>query len=334
MTKALIHYFSGTGNSELTAKELGKQLEKYDYEIVIHSIEKGQLDYGEYQRCCLHIFVFPIYATALPHIMLKYIKGLPPGKDVNTAVVSTNGRINTRFRDGYQGWALHQARWALYLKKYKVFFSETLDFPHNITIVIPPRKETVNEQIIKMASEKFSDIALKIHRGEKTHRGIFFINFLWSIPFGILYTYFGRHFIGKLFVSDSSCNLCMLCVKKCPVDAIEPIKGRMKWRWNCEGCLRCMNSCPQNAIQVSVARIIAIIGAAVSIDSIFMKHFEFILPFNFIMGIVLFFVVFAVLDWILFQLSTLPLFRQIIQWGYTKYFKQYHAQKYEKIFKT
>lgn len=338
MQKVLLHYFSGTGNSLYTAKKLGHELSKLGYETVFHSIENGISN--KIDDYSLHIFFFPVYATAVPHIMLKYIRNLPDGKDVKTAVLSTNGRISTRFRDGYQGWALHQARLYLKMKNYDVFFSDTLDFPHNITIAFPPRKEEYNEEIIKCASKQIAPIAERIAKGERHHRGIFILNFIWSIPFGILYSFFGRRLFGKIFAADCRCNSCKLCVKQCPAKAIQDSKGHIRWKWNCEGCLRCINGCPKHAIQGSVFRAVAIIMAAlIRPDFIFDK----IIPdtfyesigstgtriFNVLTDLILFVITFVILDWLIYQISRLPAVRKVVSWGYTSLFGRYNINSLE-----
>ena len=41
MPKALIHYFSGTGNSLHAGKRLSKELARYGYVSKFHALEKG-----------------------------------------------------------------------------------------------------------------------------------------------------------------------------------------------------------------------------------------------------------------------------------------------------
>lgn len=338
MQKALIHYFSGTGNSLLAAKQLSQELVKYGYDMVFHTVENGSYDSTD--TYSLHILFFPIYATAVPHIMLRYIRNLPNGENVRTAVISTNGKISTLFRDGYQGWALHQARLYLGLKNYNVFFSDTLDYPHNVTVGIPPRKEKYNEKIIFEASAKFPLIAEKIAKGQKFHRKFFLPNIIWSFPFGILYSLFGRRIIGKLFAADSSCSSCGLCIKKCPVKAIEMDSKMIRWKWNCEGCLRCINICPRHAIQASGMRYLAIIGATF-LNPFFLIH-RFIpvwfiqrpgnvgsIIFNTLMDVVLFIVFFVLLDWLIYKISYIPVLKKVASWGYTRFYGRYHAERFE-----
>jgi Pyruvate/2-oxoacid:ferredoxin oxidoreductase delta subunit len=333
----LIHYFSGTGNSLLAAEQLAGELQKYDYRVIFHPVESGfPANTGNFE---LHIFFFPVYATSVPHIMLKYIRHLPDGNDVDTAVISTNGKISTRFRDGYQGWALYQARLCLQQRKYRVFVSDTLDYPHNVTIVGPPRREKYNRQIIEQAAARLPELAQKIMGRQTYHRRIFWPNILWSIPFGYLYAWFGRHFLGKLFGTDSRCTRCGVCVKQCPAKTIRFCSGGIKWGWDCEGCLRCINLCPKQAVQISAARLLGMIGAFF-IPFIIFRH-----PIlaglwqgmgkagAFIVEMVAFMVFYilitVVFDWLIRLISWIPLFRNITSWGHTRLFGRYSAKRFE-----
>jgi len=339
MKKALVHYFSGTGNSFLAAKQLTEELIKYNYEVTFHPIEKGL--YDNIEVYALHIFFFPVYATAMPHIMARYMRNLPNGKDAKTVVISTNGKISTRFRDGYQGWALHQARLYLSLKNYKVFFSDTLDYPHNVTVFGPPRKEKANEEILYQISARFPLMVEKIAKGEKKHRKFFFPNIIWSLPFSLLFSFFARHLIGKMFEADCNCSLCGQCKEKCPVKAIKMNSKKITWRWNCEGCLRCINSCPRHAVQVSAVRVLASIIAAflnpfVLFHNIFSEKFIGslgnigVIVFNVLMYAAFFIITFVIMDWLINILSFVPVFKKVISWGHTRYYGRYNAKEFEK----
>lgn len=341
MQKALVHYFSGTGNSLLAAKQICEELAKYEYEITFHAIENGLCDNLDSYN--LHIFFFPIYATSVPHIMRKYMLNLPSGNKTKAVVISTNGKVSTHFRDGYQGWALHEARLYLKLRNYDVFFSETLDYPHNITVAFPPRGKKYNQIIISQVQKKIAAIAQKIAEGQKYHRKFFWPNIIWSIPFGILYTIFGRRFIGKLFAADSKCNSCKLCAKKCPVKAIDASQRQMRWRWNCEGCLRCINNCPKKAIQTSTLRIIAfIIASCVNPFFLIYKYipdwFDQSLGkagyaiFSSVLDIVLVIMFFILLDWVIYGMAYIPMLNRATSWGHTRLFGRYRAEEFEEQF--
>lgn len=332
---ALIHYFSGTGNSLHAAHLIGNELALHGFEPIFHAIEDGL--YKGNPQVDLHLFFFPIYATSVPHIMCKYIRRLPAGKRAKAAVISTNGRISTHFRDGYQGWALWQARLLMYIKKYDVFFSDTLDYPHNMTAFFPPRSIQNNQKIIEIILPKIRIISEKIIRNQIYHRKFFLPNIIWSLPFGYLYSLIGRRIIGKLYIADIHCNHCGVCAKKCPVHAIKIVHGHVHWKWNCEGCMRCINICPQKAIQVSFLRLLALIPAAFFnplfkiyrlIPASFFQNIGSVgkIAFKVIIDVVLFFLFFAIIDIILRFLSGIPFFKPITDFSLTKFYKRYYLK--------
>ena len=337
MKTVLIHYFSGTGNSHHAAELIGEVLSKNGYKTIIHAIENSF--YPDTVNMDLHIFFFPVYATAVPHIMCKYILNLPNGKKAETAIISTNGRISTRFRDGYQGWALHQARLLLYFKNFDVCFSDTLDYPHNMTAFFPPRSKENNQKIMEKVLPRIHTISNKIIKDQKSHRKIFLLNFIWSIPFGFLYSLIGRRVIGKLYVADLKCDLCGLCVQKCPVNAIHIKNNKIHWNWNCEGCMRCINICPKQAIQMSFVRLMASILVYWKnplylsykfIPLIFLKKLGSAGKFTFeiLIDIFLFFLFFSIIDFVFFVISKLHFFRNIISFGFTRFFNRYRLKDF------
>ncbi|MBN2016893.1 MAG: EFR1 family ferrodoxin [Candidatus Cloacimonetes bacterium] len=332
---ALIQYFSGTGNSLHAAHLIGEELKQSGYEIIFHAIENGL--YNRIQQFNLHLFFFPIYATSVPHIMCKYINRLQSGNGAKAAIISTNGRINTRFRDGYQGWALLQARLLLRLKKYDVFFSDTLDYPHNITAFFPPRSVENNQKIIDMIAPKIHSISVKLINHQRYHRRFFIPNIIWSLPLGYLYSLIGRRIIGKLYIADSHCINCGICINQCPAKAIKTEHGQIQWNWKCEGCMRCINICPQKAIQVSFLRLLALIPAAFFnplfkvyrlIPGSFFQNIGSVgkIAFKVMIDVVLFFLFFAIIDSILCFLSRIPFFKSITDFSITKFYKRYYLK--------
>ena len=55
--------------------------------------------------------------------------------------------------------------------------------------------------------------------------------------------------LSKTFIATSKCTSCGLCVKQCPVQALEMKHNRPYWSFDCESCMRCMNNCPSKAIE-------------------------------------------------------------------------------------
>lgn len=63
--------------------------------------------------------------------------------------------------------------------------------------------------------------------------------------------------------ADSTCTVCGLCAKKCPVQAIDPKTPRTTDGKKCISCMRCVSICPQKARKVN--------GAMVSVAALAIK---------------------------------------------------------------
>jgi ferredoxin/flavodoxin len=340
MQKILIHVFSGTGNTYHAAVKLAEFLGN-DADVTIYQIENKEVVAPE--QYDLNIFMFPIYATAVPAIMYRYMRKLKKNQS-KAVMISTNGRISHSFRDGYQGWALHEARWLLALKGYKVFFSETLDYPHNITCGIPALSEAACTEIIVRADTRLAECAEAIKSGTNFQRRFFYPHIIWSMFFGLLYSCIGRIFFGRLFVADNKCTHCGFCAKACPAGAIKVTAKTVFWNWKCEGCLRCFNICPQKAIQISAVKMILMIMA------IFINPLYSLIPLfkdiyhslqlpaagrlgQGILAVFLYFLFILILDIILTQLCRVRFFRSIISFGHTRFLARYFQKSLLKSLK-
>jgi flavodoxin/NAD-dependent dihydropyrimidine dehydrogenase PreA subunit len=60
---------------------------------------------------------------------------------------------------------------------------------------------------------------------------------------------FARMMYSKTFWTNKKCDMCGICIKKCPVGNIyENKKGKIKWQSKCMLCVNCELSCPKDAI--------------------------------------------------------------------------------------
>lgn len=335
MPKAIFHYFSGTGNTFHVAQKIAETLHKAGYETEYDRIEEAHA--SQKREADLHLFLFPVYAFAVPHIMRQYIRKLPAGTGEKTVVLSTNGRISVKTRDGYEGQALMQARRMLQRRGYNVFLTDTLDYPHSITNILNPPRLEAQTEIIRQAGIRLEKIAEKISKGETSLRVCNMFNHLWSWPFGWLYSLIGRRFLGKCYVADHTCTSCGRCAKVCPVQAIQMRSKKPRWKWNCEGCERCINSCPVNAIQTSAIRGGLMIGL-MFYNPLFWRVFSFFSEsaykmlgnvggwiFANVVGLSMYCIVFYLLDKLLFLLERIPGLRRLFELAHTKKFRRYLA---------
>ena len=89
MKRVLIHYFTGTGNTEHAIKLIKKELEKNGMLVITKRIESNfSIEENEFDS---HIFAFPVYGFAPPYIFRDYLRKIKSGDNVKTAILSING---------------------------------------------------------------------------------------------------------------------------------------------------------------------------------------------------------------------------------------------------
>jgi ferredoxin len=258
MKNVLIHCFSGTGNTAHAARAIAQRLEQEGFTTTYRAVRRDMTPPPGHEaaRPDLHVFLFPVYALCVPHLMARYLRRLPAGHAAPTAVVCTTGRYSATVRDGYEGGALMQARALLARRGYVVFLTDAVDYPASITNAIPAPPLASQSVIMEDAERAVEEIADRVAHGETTLRPCGPWARAGSRLFGWLYAGAGRFMFGKLFVADASCDGCGLCARACPARALRMIGRLPFWRWRCEGCERCMNLCPRASIQLSVARLV------------------------------------------------------------------------------
>ena len=92
MPTAMIHYFSGTGNSYHAATIVERQLAEAGYSVQWQQVSRGiSPPTGSYD---VHLIMFPVYACDVPDIMARYLWKLPPGKGAKAAIIAINGSLH------------------------------------------------------------------------------------------------------------------------------------------------------------------------------------------------------------------------------------------------
>jgi ferredoxin len=257
MPSAALHYFSGTGNTHRAIGIVGRKLADAGY--TVETIRVSSDSRPPAGNSDLNVFAFPVYATDVPHVMLKYLKNLPSDSS-RAAVIAIFGDLKVEHSmNGYEGWALEHAAGILRRKGFDVALTDAVGYPESITIGINPPMQEDQIAIREVSDRKIEAMAAKIIAGERSIKPISIVNKAWTIPFGIMYSLIGRRALGKLYVADAKCVGCGKCVRVCPAGAIELTGKIPRWNLKCEGCQRCINSCPHRAIQTSIVRLLGML---------------------------------------------------------------------------
>lgn len=239
-----IFYFTGTGNSLFTAKQLATLISD---EVHINNIA----DFINQKRIttasdCI-IFVCPVYFQTIPDIVKTFIKKL----DYSTSSPYICGIVTC---NGGPGHSLFTINRILKKKGHTLNSGFTIDMPGNSLIV---RDFTNSQQIrtsrLEASYQKISKIADTINAkltgkiegqdGVKVH--------LQGMITGIFARYIYK--TPTKFRQTEACTKCGVCVRVCPRENIKISKKGIEWGTKCEHCLACFHWCPNHAIEIGLA---------------------------------------------------------------------------------
>jgi len=253
--KALLHYFSGTGNAKSVAYWIGEKIYNIGIGVTINNIgnQTESTDANILDGDTFVGFCYPTHGFNAPPIVLKYLWNYPRAKNHNNVfIINTRAglKLSKIFVPGLSGLALLLPAIILLLKGYNIIGYRSIDLPSNWISLHPGLRQKVVNSIFsrcKRITFSFSD---KILNGKKVTIGLWWLPIdLVLIPISIGYYFYGRFALSKTFIATDSCTNCGLCVENCPVNAISIIDNKPYWSYSCESCMHCMNYCPERAIE-------------------------------------------------------------------------------------
>lgn len=237
----MIFYFTGTGNSEYTARRIAEKA-GIDVISIGESAKAGKHSFYLADDEPLG-FVFPIYAWSVPEIVQRFISVLELENYSNQyvfAVFTCGASIGTAYDDLNKG--LEDI--GIELK-----YARDLVMPENYIVMFKTEPEERQNKIFAAAEGVIEDIAEAI--GAKTEAVVI----SGKSPIGAVSRamnfLFRKYALGtKKFRAKDSCISCGFCEKVCPVSAITMADGKPHWRENkCAKCMACINRCPVQAIE-------------------------------------------------------------------------------------
>jgi flavodoxin/ferredoxin len=254
--KAVIYYFSGTGNSLYVAKGIAAAL---DAELlpIASSLSEDKIRV----KADVAGIVFPVYYGDLPLPVRKFAKKLTDIQNIYLFSVCTFGGAagdsHKTLKQIVQGrggqiaatYGVHMPQNAFYKfwEKHRPLYRR---WQKNLPVVV----------------------ANTISRRE----GTFFRNILFDLIFKGIQAWvkprYAKSFAAKSGISPDlpldelihfndvgfkvhirACTGCGLCEKVCPAGNIEMQLNKPFWRHQCWNCLACYNYCPEKAISSSIA---------------------------------------------------------------------------------
>ena len=234
----MVFYFSGTGNSQLAARQIAAEL---DDELVSinQCLKKGEKGTFHSERAL--VFVAPIYAWRVPKLVERWIRETKFEGGRDAYFVLTRGG-STQGNAGAYAAKLCEETGLTYRGLASV------QMPENYIALSAAPSERECAAMIARARPIFADLARQIGRGELFSKApVSLIGRFLSGPFNPLYYRF--YIKDRGFTVSDACVSCGKCVRRCPLNNIDLADGRPVWKGNCTHCMACICGCPAEAIE-------------------------------------------------------------------------------------
>jgi Uncharacterized Fe-S center protein len=311
--KAIIFYFSGTGNAKMIASWFANCALANNIRCqVLNIASTNNLFLKEIDSDSLIIFISPIHGFNYPKITLDFIRNFPKG---NNQIVLMNTRAGMRLGNivtpGLTGIAFFVSSFILKKKGYSIIGQIPFDMPSNWLSIHPALRKKSITLIYEKNRLRVKRHFDKLHSGKTdfaSNRDI--IQDILISPIALAYYAMGRYFLAKSYYASSRCNKCNLCIRQCPVQAIKTIDSRPFWSLKCESCMKCMNNCPSVAIETTHGLWIVVVFLTSTICTFLFQ--DLLPPVHFIIRFLFFNLILIFLLFILYRIQHYMLRNKIL----------------------
>ena len=240
----MVFYFSGTGNSLWTAKEISNTFD----EPLISIADELKNDNNHFNYTLKKVekifFVFPVHSWGPAVLVYRFIHKLTFSHYTQQPVyvVCTCG--------DNCGQTDKVIRKLLSEKSIDLTGAYSIQMPNNYILMkgfgIDP-KEVEKEKLAK-APDLLGGVIKDIRN--KENKKLYVTGGAPFIKTRIVYPLFQKFSIkNNSFFATDECISCGLCEEICPTDTIKLIDGKPTWDNTCVQCTACIHRCPARAIE-------------------------------------------------------------------------------------
>jgi len=248
--KAIIFYFSGTGNTWWVADKIKKLLDARNVNADIISIDNlkdgGIVDAKKadwlIKASDIVFFGWPVYGSDLPSPMKHFIDNLSPvAKSKHVHTFCTQMMFSG---DGAFCYNKNFAKKGLIIDSCEHFIMPS-NFSISYGLMSPPKTNEKTKAIMEKCELSISKYVSILLNGKSKITG------KYSYPLGIIqrlpYRLLAKKLKKIIGVNKSICIKCGQCASYCP-NANIIMKGFPEFCGQCALCLRCYSYCPVSAI--------------------------------------------------------------------------------------
>jgi ferredoxin len=231
-----IYFYTGTGNSLWTAKNLARHLG--NTELIPLAVKNESIITSDAERIGI---IFPVHMWGLPLRVIDFVQRLIADPAKYYFAVAVNA--------GQVAATLIQLQKILQEKGINLSAGFSIYMPSNYipwggAIAMDEQQERFTDSLnkIKFISEIVRDKKVRTLEKGPSWQNIFL---------SALYKLGSPRIPGmdKSFWVDTKCTGCRICEKICPSKNIIITDGKPTWHHHCEQCLACIQWCPEEAIQ-------------------------------------------------------------------------------------
>lgn len=233
----MVLYFSGTGNSQFAALQIAALLE--DEAVSINqSMKRGERAAFRSERPL--VFVAPTYSWRLPKVVERWI--------LNQEFVGSRDAYFILTCGGGCGNAGAYAKKLCAKKGMRFCGLSPLLMPENYLALFPTPSEAECLELMEKAKPRIASLAKQVQAGiHFAKASVSLVGKLQSGPVHPLFYAFVVH--DKGFRVTDGCVSCGRCVKRCPLNNLDMVDGKPRWKGDCTHCMACIAGCPTEAIE-------------------------------------------------------------------------------------
>lgn len=239
--KIVLYVFSGTGN---TLKVANLFKEYLDDEVTIYQVSKKSEPPPPPSDFDMVGIGYPIHAFYAPEPITKFAKSLQKVHNKPTFIFKSSGE-GLHINDCSSQKLIR----ILAKKGYDIMLERHIVMPYNM---IYRHSNEMAKQMWIYAKAYVKCICGELKEGKKEKVKKNFLKCAFPAFVACIEQPFA-HLHGTMFkVNKKKCVNCGKCVKTCPQNNIEVVKGKYKFGHKCVLCMGCSFSCPKNAISVGL----------------------------------------------------------------------------------